>query len=59
MLKGGKKDVDAYLGFLKAGCSKWPIDILKDAGVDMSKPAPVDAAMKQLGVLVDELEGLL
>lgn len=59
VLKGGKKDVDAYLGFLKAGCSKWPIDILKDAGVDMSKPAPVDAAMKQLGVLVDELESLL
>jgi oligoendopeptidase F len=59
VLRGGKKDVDAYLGFLKAGCSKWPIDILKDAGVDISKPAPVDAAMKQLGVLVDELEGLL
>ncbi len=59
VLKGGKRDVDAYLGFLKAGCSKWPIDILKDAGVDMSKPAPVDAAMKQLGVLVDELESLL
>lgn len=59
VLKGGKKDVDAYLGFLKAGCSKWPIEILKDAGIDMSKPAPVDAAMKQLGVLVDELESLL
>jgi oligoendopeptidase F len=59
VLKGGKKDVDAYLGFLKAGCSKWPIEILRDAGVDMSRPAPVDAAMKQLGVLVDELESLL
>lgn len=59
VLNGGKKDVDAYLGFLKAGCSKWPLEILKDAGVDMSKPAPVDAAMKQLGVLVDELESLL
>ena len=59
VLKGGKKDVEAYLRFLKAGCSQWPIDILKDAGVDMSKPAPVDAAMKQLSVLVDELEELL
>ena len=59
VLNGGKREVDAYLGFLKAGCSKWPIEILQDAGVDMSKSAPVDAAMKQLGRLVDELEELL
>jgi oligoendopeptidase F len=59
VLNGGPKDVEQYLGFLKAGCSKWPIDILKDAGVDMSKPAPVDAAMKYFGKLVDELEEVL
>ena len=59
VLGGGKREVDDYLGFLKAGCSQWPIDTLKAAGVDMSKPAPVDAAMKHLGRLVDELEALL
>lgn len=59
VLKGGKRDLDAYLGFLSAGCSKWPIDLLKDAGVDMGKPAPVEAAMKQMAALVDEFESLV
>ena len=59
VLNGGKRELDAYLGFLSAGCSKWPIDLLKDAGVDIGKPAPVEAAMKHLGTLVDELESLL
>ena len=59
VLSGGPKDVEQYLGFLKAGCSKWPIDILKDAGVDMSRPAPVDAAMTYFGKLVGELDELL
>lgn len=59
VLKGGKKELDAYLGFLKAGGSKWPLDILRDAGVDMEKPAPIEAAMKKFAALVDELESLL
>ena len=45
--------------FLKGGCSKFPLDLLKDAGVDMSKPGPVDAAMKKFSTMVDELESLL
>jgi oligoendopeptidase F len=59
VLKGGEKERKQYLGFLGGGSSKWPLDLLKDAGVDMSKPAPVDAAMKYFGELVDELETLL
>ena len=35
VLGGGKKELDAYLGFLKAGCSKDPLDLLRDAGVDV------------------------
>jgi oligoendopeptidase F len=57
--KGGAKELSAYLGFLKAGGSKWPLDILKDAGVDMSKPAPIQTAMKRLESRVGELEELL
>ncbi|HQY88108.1 MAG TPA: oligoendopeptidase F [Tepidisphaeraceae bacterium] len=59
VLNGGAKELNAYLSFLQGGCSKWPLDLLKDAGVDMSKPAPVDAAMKRFGELVDELDELL
>ena len=59
VLKGGAKDLGAYLNFLKGGCSKWPLDLLRDAGVDMEKPQPVNAAMKKFGELVDELEELL
>ena len=46
------------LGFLRGGSSKHPLDLLRDAGVDMETPGPVDAALKRFGELVDELERL-
>jgi oligoendopeptidase F len=49
----------AYLGFLKGGCSKWPLDLLRDAGVDLESPEPVATALTRFGELVNELEGLL
>jgi hypothetical protein len=48
-----------YLGFLKAGCSKFPLEILRDAGVDMSQPGPVDTALNYFERLVNELDELL
>lgn len=59
VLNGGKKDRDAYLNFLKSGGSKFPLDLLRDAGVDMERPEPVDTAMARFGHLVGELEDLL
>ena len=59
ILAGGEAAVQDYLGFLKGGCSKSPIDLLKGAGVDMSSPEPVHAALAQFGRLIDELEELL
>ncbi len=56
---GGKAELDAYLNFLKAGSSKDPLDLLRDAGVDMSTPAPVDAALARFSKLVAELDALL
>jgi oligoendopeptidase F len=53
---GGKKELDQYLSFLKGGCSKFPLDLLRDAGVDMEKPEPVQTALDYFGQLVDELE---
>jgi oligoendopeptidase F len=48
-----------YIQFLSGGNSKYPIDLLKGAGVDMTKPTAIEASMKKFGELVDELEKLL
>ena len=52
-------DAARYLGFLKSGGSKFPIETLAAAGVDMSSPAPVDAALALFARRVEELETLL
>jgi oligoendopeptidase F len=56
---GGAKELDDYLNFLKGGCSKDPLDLLRDAGVDMERPEAVDTALSYFGRLVEELDGLL
>lgn len=59
VLHGGPAELAQYLGFLKGGCSKDPLDLLRDAGVDMSQPGPVDTALDQFGQLVEELDALI
>lgn len=59
VVNGGKAELNDYLHFLQGGCSKDPLDLLRDAGVDMSQPAAVDTALKRFGKLVDELDALL
>jgi len=56
---GGRRELNDYLGFLKAGCSKDPLDLLRDAGVDLQEPTAVDAALERFANLVDELDRLL
>ncbi len=51
--------LDKYLAFLTIGSSKNPVDILKDAGVDMTQPEPIERTIKLFGELVDEMERLL
>lgn len=58
VVQGGEKEREDYLSFLKAGSSKYPIDILKNAGVDMRSPKPVASAILKFGKLVDKLEKL-
>ena len=59
VLKGGKPELNDYLGFLKGGCSKWPLDLLRGAGVDMEKPDAVNTALTLFGRLVEELDSLI
>ena len=59
VLSGGPGAAQDYLGFLKAGGSKYPLDALKSAGVDLSTPGPVETAFGVLADLVERLEGLV
>jgi len=59
ILKEGGPTVKDYLNFLSGGCSKSPIDLLKSAGVDMTDPAPVEAALNLFGDLLNEMEALI
>lgn len=59
VLRGEPGALDAYLGFLKSGGSKFPIPALRDAGVDMTSPGPVEDALGLFARRVDELEALL
>lgn len=56
---GGKAERDAYFSFLKSGGSRYPIDALKVAGVDMESPEPIAAACAAFDRIVTELEGIL
>ncbi len=55
----GKSAADAYIDFLKTGESDYPIELLKIAGVDMSNPQPIRAAMETFTSLLDEFEELI
>jgi oligoendopeptidase F len=48
-----------YLAFLSAGGSKYPIDLLKDAGIDMTTDEPLDLTVKSMNRVMDEMEKLL
>ncbi|HSR47193.1 MAG TPA: oligoendopeptidase F [Anaerolineales bacterium] len=48
-----------YVGFLKAGSSRYPLDVLRDAGVDLARPEPVDEAFEVLRSTVERLEHLV
>lgn len=59
ILTEGQEAVDKYLEFLKSGSSDYPINVLRKAGVDMTKPDPVNNALKIFKDLVDEMEKLM
>jgi len=52
-------DATRYLNFLRSGGSKFPIETLGEAGVDMSSPAPIEVALGLFELRVKELGGLL
>ena len=59
ILEEGESAVNDYKKFLKSGCSDYPIELLKIAGVDMSSKEPVEMAMKMFENLVNQFEKLI
>ncbi len=59
ILRGEKNAVEDYLGFLRAGSSSYPLEVLKRAGVDLASPKPVEEAFEVMQGYIDQLEKLL
>jgi oligoendopeptidase F len=59
VLSGDSAATARYLTFLAAGGSKYPIDLLRDAGVDMTTDEPLDLTMKKMNAVMDQMEELL
>jgi oligoendopeptidase F len=58
ILTEGQPAVERYLNFLKGGSSKTSIELLRDAGVDMESPTPIQQACEVFGELVSRMEEL-
>ena len=56
---GGEKEREDYFKFLKSGGSRYPIESLKVAGVDMSSTEPIQAALDTFAKIIEELEKTL
>lgn len=59
VLNGGEKELSDYFSFLKSGGSRYPIDSLKLAGVDMASSEPIISAINRFSSLVDQMESLV
>lgn len=59
ILDEGEPAVQRYLNFLKSGSSKYSLDLLKEAGVDMTTPAPIQSALDLFKSLLDQMEQLM
>ena len=59
VLTGVPGAVESYLGFLKSGDSKFPLETLRAAGVEMTSPAPIESTLRLFDRRLNELEALL
>jgi oligoendopeptidase F len=59
VLREGSKGAERYLEFLSAGGSDYPLETLKKAGVDMSRPDAANAAFHRINTLLDEMEKII
>jgi oligoendopeptidase F len=58
VLAGDQAARDRYLQLLRSGGSNYPIDLLRDAGVDMTTRQPLEATIKKMNRVMDEMEAI-
>jgi oligoendopeptidase F len=56
VLKGSRDEKERYVNFLKSGGSKYPLDTLQDAGVDLTTPLPIRMAIARFDEIVGRME---
>jgi len=56
---GDKAARDRYLKFLGSGGSSYPIDLLREAGIDMTTDEPLDLTIKTMNRVMDEMEAIV
>jgi oligoendopeptidase F len=59
MIEQGQPAVDAYYNILKGGGSKYPTELIQDAGIDPMSPEPVALTMKKMNKVMDQMEEIL
>ncbi len=59
VLTGDKAATQRYLTFISAGGSDYPVNLLKNAGVDMTTDEPLDLTIRKMNAVMDEMEKLL
>jgi len=59
IISGEEGSRKRYLSFLKAGSSRYSLDILRGAGVDMTKPEPLEVTLSKFAQVLEEMKGLL
>ena len=59
LIEQSPENAAKYINMLKAGCSQPSVDLLREAGVDLATPAPIEFALKSFNDTLTELEQLL
>jgi oligoendopeptidase F len=59
VLSGDSGATERYLKFISSGHSKYAIDLLRDAGVDMTSDEPLQLTMKKMNRVMDQMESML
>ncbi|HSS97387.1 MAG TPA: oligoendopeptidase F, partial [Terriglobales bacterium] len=59
VLSGDQDATRRYLAFISSGKSKYPIDLLKEAGIDMTTDEPLELTMRKMNRVMDEMEQIL
>jgi len=57
-LQEGQPAVERYLRFLSSGCCDYSINLLRDAGVDLTTPTPIQQTFDVFASYLDEMEEL-